>query len=80
MARRGHRDPTAEKAIANADKARKASPKRRLADEFPEIFDNLSDYGQRFVAMRAWGFAGENVWAITAEHLQKARAEYEAGR
>jgi ApbE superfamily uncharacterized protein (UPF0280 family) len=78
MARRGHRDPTAEKAIANADKARKASPRRKLVQEFPEIFDDLSDRGVAVVAYGAVALAGGSPWAVTLAHLEKARAEYGA--
>ncbi|WP_323793814.1 hypothetical protein [Nocardioides sp.] len=81
MARRFNQsDPTANRAIARADKASRSAPRRKLIHEFPEIFDDLSDYGARFVAMRAYGFAGENVWHITSEHLSKALADYEAQR
>ena len=68
-------DPTANKAIANADKARQSSPKRRLADEFPEIFDDLSERVAWAVATSALEKAGGNAWHITAEHLVAARAE-----
>lgn len=75
---RGHRDPTGDRASANADKAAKSSRGRRLEDEFPEMFKGLNDYGRSWVATHAWGLAGNNPWAITADHLQKARAEYGA--
>ncbi|GAA0978265.1 hypothetical protein ENKNEFLB_02819 [Nocardioides aquaticus] len=79
MARRlNQSDPTANRAVANVDREAKAAPKRKLLHEFPEVFDDLSDYGCRFVAFRALGLAGDNVWAIRLEHLEKARAEYGA--
>lgn len=80
MARRGHRDPTAEKAIANADREAKASRSRQIVREFPEIFDDLNDHATRWVAFRAHALAGENIWAVRLEHLEKARAEYGAKR
>lgn len=75
---RAHRDPTAEKAIAKVYKEAKASRKRQVVQEFPEIFDDLNDHATRWVAFRAHALAGDNVWAIRLEHLEQARTEYGA--
>lgn len=73
-------DPTANTAIGNADGDRKraAGPRqrqgRRLLAEFPDIFNGLLPGEAKAVALHAHQLAGNDVWAITGEHLSQARA------
>lgn len=55
---RGHRDPTANAAIARADRAR--ATKRMIVVEYPEIFAGLTDRQTRDVALLARSLAGDN--------------------
>lgn len=87
-------DPTANKAISNADKAAKnrragvkpftphqtPEPARRLLTrEFPALFAGLLPHEARMVGIKAFQAAG-SMEAITGEHLTAARAEIVAQR
>lgn len=83
MARKfNNADPTANTAIANVDKKRRTAATltpakqrngRRILEEFPDAFAGLLPHEARQVALRAHQLAGNDVWAITAEHLAMAR-------
>lgn len=74
-----HRDPTANAAIRRVDRSRehRTAPQRprAIVAEFPEVFDGLSELQVRDVALLARSMAGHNTWAITAEHLERARRQ-----
>lgn len=75
-------DPTANKAIGNVDrqgKLRAPAQKvpRDIAGEFPEVFAGLNKAQAITIALAAGRFAGvRNAWDITAEHLERAKADY----
>lgn len=66
-----HRDPTANRAIAAADRR---PVRRKIVQEYPEVFEGLTDHQVRDVALLAHSMAGDNVWAIRGTHLRQARA------
>lgn len=76
MARKfNNSDPTAFAAIKNVDRARKGKrpPRRRIFDEFPDIFDDLEIEQRKDVCAMAHQAAGGEVWRITRDHLLDAR-------
>lgn len=79
MARRySNADPTANTAAKNVDRERKRTRKpqrqgRRIVAEFPDIFDDLLMHEAKDLALKAHHLAGNDVWAITREHLEQAR-------
>lgn len=79
MAKRySNADPTANTAAKNVDRERRRTRKpqrqgRRIVAEFPDIFDDLLMQEAKDLALKAHHLAGNDVWAITREHLEQAR-------
>jgi len=73
-------DPTAYAAVGRVMQsskgyAKSAHPRRRrIVEEFPDVFAGLSDGQVKLVAVGAAGLAGGDVWSIRREHLEQARA------
>lgn len=81
--RSNYSDPTASTAIGNVDRARRTAATlkpvkqrqgRRLLAEFPDVFAGLLPHEAKDVALKAHHLAGNDVWAITREHLEQAKA------
>ena len=79
-------DPTANTAIANVTRQNKVRAprertRRRIVEEFPQVFTGLTEAEKVTVTLAAAKLAGtRDAWAITAEHLEAAKVEYLRGR
>lgn len=79
-------DPTANTAIANVTKQNKVRAprqrtRRRIVEEFKDIFAGLTEAEKVTITLAAANLAGtRDAWAITAEHLEAAKVEYLRGR
>lgn len=75
-------DPTAAKAIGNVDRqgkvrASREKARRRIVEEFPEVFAGLNPAQKVTITLTAAKFPGiTDAWDITAEHLEQAKADY----
>lgn len=72
-------DPTYHQAIANITRqgklrAPRTRNQRRIVQEFPHIFRGLNEAEKATITLAAARMAGVDAWGITAEHLEKAKA------
>lgn len=75
-------DPTANAAIGNITREGKLrapqqqKARRKIVDEFPDIFRGLNEAQKVTITLAAAKLAGHDAWAINAEHLEKAKVDY----
>lgn len=75
-------DPTANTAIGNVTRQNKGrapreKTRRKIVDEFPDIFRDLNEAQKVTITLAAARLSGaRDAWAIDVEHLEQAKTDY----